>query len=75
MLQKYNIIASEADMPPRHIVGGPVLSDLYESMLDSVKEIICTDGAQHFAISFDAWANQHQKLNYITFKLHYITSG
>lgn len=75
LFQKFNIIANDDDIPSRNTISGSALSDVYESMLNKVKENIVQDAASHFAVTFDLWTDQYRRLNYITFKLHYLTSG
>lgn len=62
-------------MPSRDTVSRTALDDVYESMLKNVKAQIKIDAAGHAAITFDLWSDQYRRLNYITFTLHYLTTG
>lgn len=72
--KKYSVIASENDMPSPFIVSGYALSELYETLLVKIKDIIAEDASLHFALTFDFWTDQCRRLDYITFSLHYLTT-
>lgn len=74
-LQKYNIIVTDADLPSRDTVGRTGLDDVYCSMLLNVKDQILVDKALQLAMTFDLWTDGYRRLNYITFTLHYLSSG
>lgn len=62
-------------MPSRDTVSRTALDDVYESMLKNVQAQVVEDAARHAAVTFDLWTDQYRRLNYITFTLHYLTTG
>ncbi|KAI8421976.1 hypothetical protein MSG28_009882 [Choristoneura fumiferana] len=72
--QKYKIIGAKEDIPSRDAVCRTALDSIYESLLENVKTQINVEADNHAAVTFDLWTDHYRRLNYITFRLYYLTA-
>ncbi|KAL1483493.1 hypothetical protein MTO96_050228 [Rhipicephalus appendiculatus] len=71
-LVKYNVVSSKDELPSRTTLARGALSDIYECMKATIKDII-KKGPRFCALTYDLWTDSYKRRSYINFTCHFMT--